>query len=122
MDVTAGSDRADRDRNGDADAMAQAAGVTLDGVHSIEGTPQYGYVGRQYMETYHDAKTICENIIALVNGEKKPSGIIPIFFRNAYKPENPEHVRILNSYTAKVSTQRWYKDVVPQGTREGLIF
>lgn len=38
--------KAVQDARANAEAMAQAADVTMDGVYSIEGTPQYGYMGR----------------------------------------------------------------------------
>lgn len=76
--------------------------------------------GRPFVEKYHDAIKVSNEIISFLDS-KHTYDHIPTFFREQYKPAK-EELDILNKYTEFVKDCDWYEKHVKPGERDGLIF
>lgn len=80
--------------------------------------------GRPFVEKYHDVKAVCRDVLQKLETlqTEERFDFYPTFFREKFVPESRKHAEIYNHWTRFVSENEWYKNFVPKGERNGLIF
>jgi hypothetical protein len=77
--------------------------------------------GRKWVEDNYNVDNLVLEIIDDLQNESKAYDFVPTFLREKYIPENYE-INTLNYFNNFVKDTSWYKQYVPSGEREGLIF
>jgi hypothetical protein len=78
--------------------------------------------GRPWVEKYHDVNKICKNLITRLETEDDKMDFYPTFFRDKFIPESDNALKIYNKWNRFVNECDWYKEYIPAGERDGLIF
>lgn len=96
--------------------------VLKDTIENYELRQSLAKKGRAYVDKYHNAYKLCENIINELNADTPVCHHYPTFFRDEFIPESEEVVWIYNRYNENLKNCSWYKDYVKPGERVGMIF
>ena len=80
--------------------------------------------GRPFVEKYHDTSVVCRDILQKLENplSEENFDFYPTFFRAKFEPESKKHCDLYNHWTKFVSQTGWYKNYIPTGERDGLIF
>jgi len=78
---------------------------------------------KSYVKKYHESSLVAKKILDLLNTnpENLKYDYYPDFFRNEFKPPI-NSIDLFNQTTSLVKDCDWYKEYVPSGERDGLIF
>lgn len=77
--------------------------------------------GPEYVKKHLNFDLFCEKMLELLDTNEHQYEHFPSFFREKYIPE-PENIDTYNQWTSFVKDCDWYKEHVPSGERDGLIF
>lgn len=88
----------------------------------FEFRKQHALKSRPYVEKHLDVKYFTGAVKKIMDGEVLPYDYQPSFFREKYKPASEAEKTVMNDWTIKVKDEHWYKQFVPAGERDGLVF
>ena len=78
--------------------------------------------GPEFVKQYLDTRILRDTILRLLNDEPLEPDYFPNFFRNQFIPTSQEELVEYNKWTNLVMDEKWYKQHLKEGTRNGLIF
>jgi glycosyltransferase involved in cell wall biosynthesis len=91
-------------------------------IDNFEFRKQHALKSRPYVEKYLDVKYFTGAVKKIMNNETLAFDYHPKFFREHYKPVNEMERDCMNEWNTKVKNESWYKQYIPEGKREGLVF
>ena len=77
-------------------------------------------LGRPFVQKYYAPEVVAKRTIDLLKNPKIDH--TPSFFREEFKPVLEGSAEQYNYYTSLVKDCDWYKELVPPGERDGLVF
>jgi hypothetical protein len=90
-------------------------------IHNHELRCELSLKGPEYVKKHLNFDLFCERMLELLDMKNHEYEYYPTFFREKYIPE-PESIEIYNQWTSFVKDCDWYKQYIPRGERDGLIF
>ncbi|MCF8299231.1 MAG: hypothetical protein K9J13_16910 [Saprospiraceae bacterium] len=93
-----------------------------DVISNWEFRKEHAVKGRPWVEDNYDVSIFVKRILADLKNDKNDYDFYPTFYRNKYKPLNIREIDLLNKWNKIVKECAWYKDFIPSGKREGIIF